>query len=103
MSKRSDTIKGMLAKDPSDVFLTYSLGMELAGEGRHQEAAEVFARCIELDGQYLPAYVESAKSLRSAGDRDGARGMFHKAMALATTQGQQHVASYVRQQLEGLG
>ena len=103
MSRRTDAIRAMLAQDPGDVFLIYSLGMELAGEGDFAPAAATFQRCIELDATYLPAYVEAGKSLRSAGQRDAARAMFERAMTLAQAQQKTHVVSFVRQQLEGLG
>jgi len=103
MAQRVDAIRAMLQKSPDDVFLHYSLGMELAGAGDHDQAVQEFRRCIELDATYLPAYVEAGKALRSAGRRDQAREMFRQAMELAQAQGQSHVATYVRQQLEGLG
>lgn len=102
MSRRVDAIRTMLARDPADVFLHYSLGMELAGEGDFPAATEAFEACIRLDPAYLPAYVERAKALRSAGQRDQARAVFEQAMTLAKSQKQTHVANYIRQQLEGL-
>ena len=35
-------IEAMLATDPSDIFLRYSLAMELEKEGRHEESLAVF-------------------------------------------------------------
>jgi len=102
MSDRIDTIREMLEKDPADVFLHYSLGMELASAGRHEEAVAAFRRCTDLDEGYLAAYVEAAKSLRSAGDLAAARETFAAAMELAAVQGASHVRDYTQQQLDSL-
>ncbi len=67
-----------------------------------EEAVEAFGRCIELDDDYLPAYVESGKGLRAAGDLAGAREMFAQAMERAAMQGETHVRDFVQQQLDGL-
>ena len=103
MSERIDSIRRMLEKDPSDVFLHYSLAMEYASAGAHEDALAEFRKCIELDEGYLSAYVEAGKSLRSAGRVDEAREMFAAGMELAALQGESHVRDYIQQQLDGLG
>lgn len=103
MSQRIETIRKMLAEDPGDVFLHYSLAMEYASAGRHEEAVEEFRRCIDLDEAYLSAYVEAGKSLRAAGRVAEARDMFAMGMELAALQGESHVRDYIQQQLDGLG
>jgi Flp pilus assembly protein TadD len=99
---RIETIRKLLAKTPDDVFLHYSLGMELASRKDFPAAVEALRRCISLDGAYLPAYVEAGKCLRSAGDLNGARETLTAALKLAEAKGESHTASYIRQQLEGL-
>lgn len=102
MSDRIESIRKMLEKAPNDVFLHYSLGMELASAERHDEAVQAFRRCMELDEEYLAAYVEAAKALRSAGDLAAARDQFAAAMELAALQGESHVRDYIQQQLDSL-
>ena len=102
MSDRIDAIGKMLRKDPDDVFLHYSLGMELAARERYAEAVSAFRRCTELDAEYLPAWVEAAKALRSAGDLSAAREAFASAMELPAAKGETHVRDYIQQQLDGL-
>ena len=99
---RIEAIKTLLARSPNDVFLHYSLGMELAVAGDRAAAVASFRRCIELDKQYLPAYVEAGKTLRSAGELAEAREVFSAGLELAKTKGEAHTADYIRQQLEGL-
>ena len=102
MSDRIESIRKMLESDSSDIFLHYSLGMELASAERHSEAVTAFGRCIELDESYLAAHVEAAKALRSCGDLDAARDAFAGAMELAALQGETHVRDYIQQQLDSL-
>ena len=99
---RTDAIRQMLAKTPDDVFLHYSLAMELLSAGACDNAADEFRRCITLDAGYLAAHVELGKTLRMAGRLDEARAAFDRALQLAQTQGQNHTQDYIRQQLEGL-
>ena len=102
MSDRIDAIRKMLADKGEDTFLIYSLGMELTSAGRYDEAADEFARCIELDEDYLAAYTEAGKALRAAGRLDEAREMFITALEVATAQGESHTRDFIQQQLEGL-
>ena len=100
---RIEAIRSLLAKSPQDVFLHYSLGMELSAAGDRTGAAACFRRCIELDQQYLPAYVEAGKTLRAAGEIAAAREVLSAGLELARAKGDAHTADYIRQQLEGLG
>lgn len=103
MSDRIKVIEAMLRKDPNDVFLHYSLGMEHVSRRQFPQAASAFRRCVELDSDYLPAHVELGKCLRAAGDSAAAREAFIAAAAIAERKGEIHTRSYVLQQLEGLG
>ena len=103
MADRITTIKAMLRDSPDDVFLHYSLGMEYAGEGNHQEAADEFIECTRLNEGYLAAYVEAGKCLRSAGNLAGARKLLTRAFELAAKQKEKHTQDHIRQLLEGLG
>ena len=103
MPDRIETIKKLLSAQPTDMFLNYSLAMELASADRLAEAIAQFARCLEIDPNYLPAYAEAGKTLRQAGRLEEARKMFRKGIELAAGQGQLHTQDYLQQQLESLG
>ena len=103
MSERIETIKAMLADNPGDVFLLYSLGMEEASRGCPDLAVEALAQCIAADADYLPAWIERAKVLRAAGHLDQARQAFEGALELAGRLGDTHAADAIRGQLEALG
>jgi len=103
MTERIDAIRKLLAKTPDDVFLRYSLAMELVAGEKFEEAVGEFDRCIELDEQYLPAYVEAGKACRSAGQNDKAGAYLNRAMVVAERLGDGHSQDAIRQQLQGLG
>ncbi len=102
MADRIETIRRLLTTSPDDVFLHYSLGMELASRKDFAQAVRAFRRCIELDTGYVPAYVEAGKSLRSLGRLDEAREMFTAGLAAASKLPETHTRDYIRQQLEAL-
>ena len=102
MCERIERIRKMLADKGDDPFLIYSLGMELASAERFEEAAAQFRRCLELDGDSLPACAELGKALRSAGRLEEAREVFAAGMELAAQQGEAHMRDYLQQQLDSL-
>lgn len=102
MPGRIEIIEAMLRKDPNDVFLHYSLGMERIAGKEFPQAIAAFRRCIELDADYLPARVELGKCLRASGDLEGARDAFVAAAELAGRKGETHTQRYILQQREGL-
>ena len=103
MTDRIEQIRKLLARDEGDLFLNYSLGMELASAGRNEEAAGQFQRCIELDANYLAAYAEAGKAYRAAGLLEQARAAFQAGLGLAGRQGERHIQDFLGQQLESLG
>ena len=102
MSDRIETIRKMLAEQGEEVFLVYSLGMELASAGRFDAAAEQFRRCMELDTTYLPAYSEAGKALRAAGRLAEARDAFAAGMHLAEQARDTHLRDHLQAQLDAL-
>jgi len=102
MANRIKTIQSLLEKDPGDVFLHYSLAMEYVSASQPAQAQEHFGVCIQLDPNYLPAYVELGKCYRTAGHFQKAREVFAAGLQLAAAQAQQHTQDYIRQQVEGL-
>jgi tetratricopeptide (TPR) repeat protein len=102
MADRIAAIEKMLQGSPEDTFLHYSLAMEYRAVGKLDQAQAEFGRCIELDADYLAAYVEGGKCLRSAGKQAEAREMFQQGLALAQRQRNQHIEDFIRQQLESM-
>jgi Flp pilus assembly protein TadD len=102
MSDRIKAIRAMLEKSPRDVFLHYSLGKEYASASQFDLAIEQFRACLELDGNYLPTYVEAGKCYRSVGRFGDARRVFLAGMDVAVAQGEKHTRDFIQQQLDGL-
>jgi hypothetical protein len=75
---------------------------EQTSEQLSKLAQEQFSLCIQLDPNYLPAYVELGKCYRTACHFQKAREVFAAGLQLAAAQGQPHTQDYIRQQIEGL-
>jgi thioredoxin-like negative regulator of GroEL len=100
---RREKIEAMLAEDPSDTFLRYSLAMELQKEGRH---AESLARFEELMGEsppHVPAFFMAAKLFVELDRRDDARRMLRSGIEEARKQNDAHAASEMAEMLTALG
>lgn len=102
MTGRIAAIQAMLGKEPNNVFLHYSLGMEYMSRKDFYLAVDTFRRCIELNDNYVPAYVEAGKCLRSLGLLEQARQMFTAALAPATKLSESHTRNYIQQQIDSL-
>ena len=100
---RLDAIRNLLRDSPNDIFLLYSLGMELLAAGRAAEAAGQFQRVLELDSQYLAAYRPAAQALQQMGDIASAAGMLRRGLAIAEQAGDAHARDRLRLLLDALG
>lgn len=102
MADRIKALQAMIAKEPADVFLHYSLGMEYQAASLHDQAVAEFRQATAIDANYVPAYVEAGKALRSAGRLAEARETFSAAATLAAAQGLRHMQDFIQQQLDAL-
>ncbi len=100
---RIESIRKLLAEDPNDTFLLYSLGMEHLAGGQTAEAAEDFRRILELDPSYLAAYPQAAEALEGCGDPAGAAGMLRRGLAVAEDIGDTHARDRLQLLLKALG
>lgn len=91
MSRR-EKIEAMLADDPGDTFLRYSLAMELDKEGNHDASLAKFAELTGDDPPYVPAFFMSAQQLVRIGRADEAKSILRTGIETANTQGDQHAA-----------
>src|ERR1700742_3094225 len=91
MSRR-EKIEAMLADDPADVFLRYSLAMELDKEGSHDASLQKFAELTTDNPPYVPAFFMSGQQLVRLGRNDEARSILRRGIAAATEQGDGHAA-----------
>jgi hypothetical protein len=91
MSRR-EKIETMLAEDPADVFLRYSLAMELDKEGAHDASLAKFAELRTSDPPYVPAFFMSAQQLVRLGRTDEARSILQIGINIASRQGEHHAS-----------
>jgi hypothetical protein len=102
MSRR-EKIEAMLADDPGDVFLRYSLAMELDKEGDHEESLARFAELTRDDPPYVPAFFMAAQQLARLARLDEARDIAQRGIETAGKQGDSHAAREMCEFLASLG
>lgn len=92
----------MLAESPDDVFLHYSLAMELRKSGEVEQGREAFAKVREIDPDYVPAYFQEGQLLAEADQRDAAAEILKQGIAVAQRVGDDHALGEMREFLETL-
>jgi tetratricopeptide (TPR) repeat protein len=100
---RPDRLADLLAmsnKTPQKPLVWYGLAMEYRGRGRLHEAAEAFARCLEVDPTYVPAYFQCAMTLDEMSDRNRAIEMLRSGIDVARKKADTHALSEMTSQLE---
>ena len=103
MSSRRERIETMLASDPTDTFLRYSLAMELAKEERHQESLERLGDLTRDDPPYVPAYFMAAQQLVDLDRVAEARTFLREGIEQARAQDDAHAAAEMSDYLAMLG
>lgn len=89
---RREKIEGLLAKNPTDVFLNFGLAMELAKEGDVDAAAARFDHVLTLDPKYIPAHIQKGSSLLAAGRKEAGQAALNTGIAAARANGDPHAA-----------
>jgi thioredoxin-like negative regulator of GroEL len=102
MSRR-EKIESMLADDPSDTFLRYSLAMELDKEGEHDASLTRFAELARDDPPYVPAFFMAGQQFARLGRLDEARAILRDGIEAARTQNDAHAAGEMSEFLASLG
>jgi tetratricopeptide (TPR) repeat protein len=101
MSRR-EKIEAMLADDPGDTFLRYSLAMELDKEGIHDASLARFAELTRDDPPYVPAFFMAGQQLVRLGRIDEARTILRDGIAAARIQDDSHAAGEMTEFLASL-
>jgi tetratricopeptide (TPR) repeat protein len=102
MSRR-EKIEAMLADDPGDTFLRYSLAMELDKEAAHEESLAKFAQLVRDDPPYVPAFFMASQQLARLGRLQEARAILRDGIQAARSQGDAHAAGEMSEFLTSLG
>ena len=64
-ANRREKIEAMLADDPADPFLRYSLALELEKDGEHEASLNHLAGLQQDAAPYVPAFFMAAQQLRA--------------------------------------
>jgi len=102
MSRR-EKIEAMLADDPGDTFLRYSLALELRNEGNHEASLERLDDLTREASPYVPAFFMAAQQLTDLGRVEDARGYLRDGIEQARRQGDAHAAAEMSDYLATLG
>ena len=102
MSRR-EKIEAMLADDPGDTFLRYSLAMELDKEGDHDASLARFAELSRDDPPYVPAFFMAGQQLVRLNRINEARQILRDGITAARIQNDSHAAGEMSEFLASLG
>ena len=102
-NSRREKIEAMLADEPQDTFLRYSLALELEKEGRHEESLQSLRELTADSPPYVPAFFMAAQQLARLSRVDQSRAVLREGIEAARQQGDTHAAGEMSEFLAGLG
>lgn len=100
---RREKIEAMLADEPQDEFLRYSLALELEKEGRHDESLQGLRGLMADPKPYVPAFFMAAQQLVRLKRIAEARSALRDGIDEARRQGNAHAAGEMGELLASLG
>lgn len=92
----------MLADDPHDVFLRYSLAMELDKAGEHDESLSRLVELTREDPPYVPAFFMMGQQLVRLDRVSDAQAVLRDGIEEARKQGNAHAAGEMSEYLASL-
>jgi len=92
----------ILAADPANSFARYGLAMEHLSQGQPDAALAEFARTIEHNPDYVPAYQMSAQTLVKMNRSEEAVTLLEQGLAAAARTGNAHATSEMQGLLDEL-
>ena len=99
---RLEQIEKMLAAEPADVFLNFSLAMEYVHADRPSDAIAQFVRVADLDSDYVAVYPQWANLLIGLGRKEEAKGVLGQGIAAAGRIGDKHAGEKMTETLKVL-
>lgn len=103
MATRRERIESMLAEEPGDSFLRYSLALELAKEGRHEQGLYLLRGLMADTPPYIAAFFMAGQQLAGLEKIEDARGVLRSGIEAARAAGDAHAAGEMSEFLTGLG
>src|SRR5262245_33471695 len=102
-TSRREKIEALLAQEPADQFLRYSLALELEKESQHDASLNYLAGLQRDMPPYVPAFFMAAQQLTRLGRYEEARSALRVGIDEARRQGDHHAAAEMSEFLVGLG
>ena len=99
---RLETLKSLVAQNPSDSFLRYGLALELRNGGDLEAAMLEFRGLMEASPDYAATYLHAGQTLERMGRADEARAVYEKGIEVTTRKGDQHARSELQAALDML-
>jgi len=103
MPSRREKIEAMLADEPGDVFLRYSLALELEKEGDHERSLDGLRGLMKDATPYVPAFFMAGQQLVKLQRISEARESLRNGIEEARRQGNAHAAAEMSELLASLG
>ena len=103
MATRREKIEAMLAAEPGDVFLRYSLALEFEKEEDHARSLAGLHELTCDATPYVPAFFMAAQQLARLQRGDEAREILQSGIRAAIEQGDNHAAREMSEFLASLG
>ncbi|MBW3595854.1 MAG: hypothetical protein KY475_01110 [Planctomycetes bacterium] len=102
-SSRRAKIEAMLADDPRDPFLRYSLALELEKEAEHESSLARLRELAAEEPPYVPALFMAGQQLTRLGRIEEARTILRDGIEAARAQNNDHAAAEMAEFLATLG
>jgi len=103
MASRREKIEALLKDDPGDVFLRYSLALELDGTDDWQTGLDILEELARGTPPYVPAFHMAARNLLKRDRVADARRALREGIEAARVQGEAHAAAEMSELLMSLG
>jgi len=100
---RREKIEALLRDDPEDVFLRYSLALEMEAAGEWETCLEILEDLGRGTPPYVPALQMAGQFLAARGRAEDARRALREGIDAARDQGKTHAAGEMSELLMSLG
>jgi uncharacterized protein HemY len=84
--RRIEMVTKLLEKEPDDVFLNYTLGLEYVAENNLNNAETFFKKALRLDNNYIACYYQLGKLFESQAKNEEAIRYFKEGLEKAKEQ-----------------
>ena len=102
-TSRREKIEALLRDEPDDVFLRYSLALEMEAAGEWEAGLEILEALARGVPPYVPAFQMAAKHMVARDLVDDARRVLREGIEEARRQGNAHAAGEMADLLMTLG